>query len=224
MPPENTEGTTVVTEVTQPNTPALSIDSPEVKALIAEELKSIKAKLDTAYAARDAAAADAAALKKAAADAEAARLDKEGKTQEAANVRIQQLLDEKAALDKTNQDLINRNTELTRDVTIEGMLSTVTFKTAKAKNAAARDIRDELVRNEKGEWLGKNGSALSVVISEYVKDPENAYLLKAPVNNGSGTQQLGTGTAASGGKDKKLFERTQAEVIQMAIEGKLPNK
>lgn len=221
MPPDNTDEKTTGDEANKTATSVLTADNPEVQALIAQELKDIKEKLNAAFRVRDEAEKVANDLKKVAADAEAARLEKEGKLQEAADVRIKQLLAENAAIEKSRQELADANTVLTRDATIEGMLSTVVFKNGKAKQAAVRDIRDAISKDADGKWVGANGVPLSTVITAYVKDPENAFLFKTSANSGSGTESLGTGTSGSGVK-KKLFDLPQAEVIQMALEGKLP--
>lgn len=192
-----------------------------IEAAVSEELKDIKAKLNTAYKKYE----DTLNLLK---DEKAARdalqlelLEKDGKTQEALNLKVKQAEDAAKAAAEKAQRLEQDNIELSRNMRVSQHLSSIPFKNAKAMNIALNDINDSLVRNDKGEWTGKDGTPIEQVVEAYVKSSDNAFLLKPPTNSGTGTggSDTSTGGAPSG---RKLSEMPQEEVFQLAASGNLP--
>lgn len=187
-----------------------------IQKAVDDKLKDIKAKLDNAYAARDDAKAKLAELEAAKREAEIKKLKEDGKVQEAYE---KQLEDERAA----RKALENRNRELTRDLEVRSALATLDFRTEKARANAFREIVDDLVQDEKGVWLHKSGSSIQEHVRSFHADADNSYLFKAKINSGGG----GGGAQpkpGSGDAPKSLFGLTQAEVMKLAAEGKLPNQ
>ena len=198
------------------------LETPEVKAalerLVQEQLSEIKGKLDNAYGERDAAKKALSEKEKAINAAEAERLEKEGKVAEALKLKVDQLEKEKAEEAAKSAEAESRIVELTRNLEISTQLASADFKNVKAKSSAEREIRLLLVKNDKGQWVGENNKPLKTVVQEYLADPENSYLLKAPINSGSGT---GGDNKPAGGARKKLVDMPQDEVLALAAQGKL---
>jgi hypothetical protein len=80
-----------------------------------------------------------------------------------------------------------------------------------------------LTQNESGVWLHKSGATLDAFIKTFSEDEENAFLYKQKVSSGSGDTGGGRSTTTDG-KPKKFSEMSQAEVIKLGEQGKLPRQ
>jgi hypothetical protein len=186
-----------------------------VQAGIDEALKDIKAKLDKAYGARDEAMAKVKTFEQKEREAELKRLQEEGKHKEAFEM---QLAEERAA----REALEKRNTELTRDLEVKNALAGYDLRSEKAFDMAYREVTEQLVRNDQGVWVHKSGVSVKEFLKTFAENSDNSFLFKAKVSTGGGSST--TKTSSTSSKPKSLFEMSQAEVLQMAREGKLPGR
>ena len=183
-----------------------------VKEKVQESLKPIKGKLDNAYKERDEALKRLAELEQKAKEEQMKRLEEEGKYKEALELRLAEEKAKREALEK-------RNTELARDVRVRSALSNLGFRNERAVEIAYRDVVNNLVQDENGNWKHTSGVSIEDYIQAFAKDEDNSFLFKAKVNTGGGTS---TSVASSSTTAKKsLFEYSQEEIIKMAQEGKL---
>lgn len=198
-----------------------------VQEKLSESLKDIKGKLDGAFAKRDEALKakedsdkKLAELEKEKRDAELLKLQEEGKHKEVYEAQLATLKAEKDAADKEKEDLKRANALLSRDIVIKTVVSKYAFQSDTAAKFVARDLTDQAVCNENGVWVHKTGITLDEYMETFQKDETNAFLFKQKRSSGSGSQT--TQTTADTNASKSLFERSQAEVLKMAAEGKLP--
>ena len=186
-----------------------------VEALVAARLKEIKSKLDGAYAERDAEKARADKLEKDRRDAEIKRLEEDGKHKEAAEAR---LADAEARLAAAER----RNVELTRDLDLKDALKAFNFRNEKAADMAFQELVGTLVQDDKGIWQHKSGKTLREAAKAFAEDSANSFLFKAKASNGTGTDPKPPSDVKS--KPGSLFGLSQAEVLKLAAEGKLPGR
>jgi hypothetical protein len=191
--------------------PTLDPTDPAVQALIDEQLKEIKKKLDASYAVRDDAlrkiaereAKEQADLKK--------RLEEEGKFKELAAMEV---AEERAKREVAEKRVV----ELTRDVELKSALSTHQFRSDAAAEMAFKTIAESLVQND-GSWIHPSGANIRDYVIAFSQDEKYSFLFKAKTNSGG---DLG---ANPGGKpptgDKSLFSMSQEEVLKLAASGKL---
>jgi hypothetical protein len=180
-----------------------------------KKLKALKEKLDSAYEQRDAALRKAAEEEQRRKDLEIERLKEQGKVAEALEAQLAQ---EKAAREAAEK----RAVELSRDAEVRALLGGLDFRTAKASDAAFRDIVSELVQNDNKIWMHKSGVGIAEYIERYKQDPENAYLFKVKANNGGGSSNTTpTGDPYAG---KPLNALPTEQILKLAREGKLPNQ
>lgn len=207
----------------QPQTPEAGGQPPMPK----DEVKSA---LDRAYAARDAsvlaaqnAQAELDKYKQKERDAETERLKAEGKLTEVHNLEKTQWEKEKAELAQARDAALSRLDSLELKGTIEEAIASVNkeFKSERARKTAIREITDLLVKNDKGEWLSKDGKKPQDIAKTYLDDVENSYLIKLPVNSGSGQPSNPSGQPAP---NKKVSQMTNAEILELARKGGLPNQ
>jgi hypothetical protein len=194
----------------------LTITEEELAAMVQEQLKPIKGKLDSAFAERDAAQAKADALEKKERDAEIARLTEEGKHKEAFDMQLAEKDAKLAALAK-------RNTELSRDNEVTAVLSTYQFRGNTAAEMTHGKVLAELVQTDDGKWVHKSGISVRDFMKVFAENEDNAFLFKAKVSSGTGSQA----TSPTPGTTQKssIFAMTQEEVLQHISEGKpLPNR
>lgn len=178
------------------------------------ELKEIKSKLDNAYSARDAALEKAEKLAKEKRDAEIEALKAAGKHQEALEMQLKEEREKREKLER-------ENTMLNRDSKVRAELSSLKFKNNRAQETAFKEISEQLVRDDQGNWKHRSGISISDFVEAFSKDEENSFLFQVKTNNGSGTtSSRGTTTEQS----KSLFAMSQAEVLKLAEQGKLPNQ
>lgn len=186
-----------------------------VEARVAVALKEIKSKLDSAYAARDESNRKLAEATQREKEAELKRMEEDGKHKEVLEHRLSESI---AKLEVAER----RVTELTRDVEVREALSGLPFRNDKAAKIAYREIVDVLVQDEKGVWRHKSGVSIKEWVEAFTKDEDQSFLFKAKSSNGSGTGGITSTTTDS--KTGSLFDKSQDEVLKMALEGKLPNR
>jgi len=221
MPGENQNP---VDDNNQNNTPApasaIKADEDMVTKLVeervAKELASIKGKLDASYGARDAALNKAAELEAKERARELKQLEEEGKHKEAFEIR---LAEEKAAREAAER----RNVELTRDLEVRTELGKLpnAVRSERAGALAAEDIKKELVRNDQGVWVHRSGVSVADFIKTFSENPDNAFLFKQKQNSGGGSNPITPGSQQA---PTSLFKLSQAEVLKLAAEGKLPQR
>ena len=202
----------------QPAKVALPTTIEELEALLDartdEKLKGIKEKLDKAYAERDEAKGKVQEFTKKERDAEIKRLEEEGKHREAYELQMKEMREQLEAL-------ANQNTALSRDNLLTAALAGLPFKNVKAREMAKQEITAELVRNEQGQWVHKSGVSIADFVKAYHDDADHDFMFKQKQSSGMGS---GATKPASTGTPKKISEMTQAEVMKLAAEGKLPNQ
>lgn len=194
-------------------------DSEMVAKLVAEriekELAPIKSKLDKAYQQRDETLAKLAEFERKEKEARMKLLEDEGKHKEVYELR---LAEEKAA----NEALRRQNTELSRDVSVRDAISGLPFRSAKSQDMAFKEITNNLVQNEQGTWVHRSGISIREYCNAFSKDEENSFLFKPKTNSGSGAPASTSGNSKPGAeKPTSLFNMSQAEVLQLAAQGKL---
>lgn len=185
-----------------------------------DEFKLLKEKLDRLYSERDTMKEELEAANKKIRDDELERLKSEGKEVEALQG---QLDDAKAEIKTLNEKII----KLTRDNAVIKELGHYDLRNDRAKDLAYDAILKDLVQDEKGEWVHKAGKSLSDFIKSYFDDEDNAFLLKPKVNRGTDpddTTIVDTKPVTPGKRKDSLFGKSQAEVLRMAEEGKLPRQ
>lgn len=194
---------------------------PKDKDQPSEEFKELKSKLDKLYGERDTLKDELAEAKKSIRDAELERLKNEGKEVEA----LQAQLDD-AKLE--NEQLKKTIVELTRDNAVIKELGNYELRNDRANDLAYTAILKELVQDDKGNWVHKGGKSISEFIKSYFEDEENEFLLKPKENRGTGSddeqEQQQPTDKTSKHKKGSLFGKSQAEVLRMAEEGKLPSR
>jgi hypothetical protein len=185
-----------------------------VEAAVSERLKDIKSKLDNAYNARDEANKKLAEIEQEKREAELKRLQEEGKHKEAYEMQLSEEKAKREALEK-------RNVELTRDLQVRDVLREFSFQSAKAAELAQREISESLVRTETGQWVHSSGKSIAEFTQAYAQDEANAFLFVQTRSTGA---SLTPAVAPPSSSNKSLFEMTQAEVMKLAAEGKLPHQ
>jgi len=187
----------------------------QIQAGIDEALKPIKQNLDKAYAQRDEAKAKLEEIEQKRREAELERLKEEGKHKEAFDIELKNEREKREALEK-------KNIELTRDITLKGALSTLDFRNERAMKMATVEIVDQLVRDERGEWVHKSGVSINDFVKTFAETESNEFLFKQKLNSGGGGSKVKDGDFKS--QPKSLFEMSQADVLKLAAEGKLPSR
>lgn len=188
----------------------------QVDAKVAEALKDIKENLNKAYSARDAANAKAAELETARKNAEMEALKLAGKHEEAAAMQVAQL---KAELDDARAKI----TGYTRDTVVREAMRGLEFRNDRSSAMAYRDVVDQLVQNDQGEWVHKTGVTIKDFVTSFAKAEDNEFLFKPKTNSGSGASGPNGPTPTLDPK-RKLSELSGADVLALAAAGKLPFK
>lgn len=184
-----------------------------VQKQVDEQLAEVKKNLDKAYKARDEANAKLAEKEAAERAAELKRLEEEGKHKEAAEIRI---AEERAARTAAEKKVV----ELTRDVNVRGILSTLEFRNEKAADIAFREVIEQLTQDSSGAWIHKSGKSIKEFVESFAKDEQQSFLFKPKMNSGGGTG-TGGGTGGGTGDYKSIFDLSQEEVLKLAAEGKI---
>lgn len=189
----------------------------QVDALVAEQLKEVKSKLDNSYAARDEAVRKATALEESANQAKIKALEAEGKHKEVADMKL-------VAINEQLRLATERIVGFTRDAAVREALSNVKFRNDRSSQMAYRDIVDQLVQDkESGQWLHKTGVTIKDFVAQFSKDEDNSFLFEPKNNSGSGIGGNYTGGSPSLTGGKKITDMTSQEVLAMAMAGKLGN-
>jgi len=150
-------------------------------------------------------------------EAETQRLKDAGKLEEA---HQRELEDRDARM----RDLENRNTELTRDREVEKLLRGTEFRNARSEDMASRDIISNLVKDDSGAWVAKNGKSVADYVSEFLADEDNAFLLKSKRSTGLNADEVVIDAPNADKKDGSIFSRPLASVLKDAEAGKLPHQ
>jgi hypothetical protein len=182
----------------------------QVSAQVAEQLKDIKLKLDQAYAARDEAVRTRTQLEEQTRQKEMEALTAAGKHQEVSQMKL-------AAAEEKIAMMTKQLTAYQRDSVVQEQLRSLTFRNDKSAQMAYRDITDQLVQNDEGEWVHKTGVKIKDYVASFAKDPENEFLF-APKANGGGGSGSGGNPAPT---KKKISEMTTAEALAAAAAGQL---
>ena len=178
---------------------------------VAEELKSLKSKVESAYQQRDEALKKVAEQEEREREAVKKRLEEEGKHKELYEL---QLAEEKA----TRQALEKKNIELTRDISVRDILKTYEFRNANAQEMAYREVIKEMVQAESGAWVHQSGVGMADYIKSFADAEENSFLFKVKVSAGAGSGQGKTNVTS---ESKSVFDLSQEEVIKRAEAGTL---
>ena len=186
----------------------------QIQKGIDEALAPIKSKLDAAFEARDEALAKVKEIEQEKREAELKRLEEEGKHTEAAEAKLADANAELETLRKTN-------TELTRDMTVKGILSGYDFRNSSANDMAFKSISENLIQNEQGAWVHRNGDTIAEAAKKFLEDTDNSFLLKAKRSSGQGGEEVTTPDTSSSNSGKSLSELPVAEVLKMAEGGNL---
>ena len=191
----------------------LTLTKEELQALIEDNLKPIKSKLDDAYSKRDTALEELETLKKEKREAELAKLKEEGKHKEAYELQIEELKRVAQEEADNRKRIEETNDKLARDMEIRQTLTLQPFKNKKALELAYLEIVKQVVKNENNQWVAKDGSSIESLVESFVKDEDNAFLLKASNSSGSGSTSITTQPTTT--KPKSLFEMSQKEVLAL---------
>jgi hypothetical protein len=208
---------------TQTQTTTQTPDDDLVNKVVEERLKEIKANLDKAYKARDEAQKRAAELELKEREAEKKKLEEAGEYKKLYELQLKEKEEENQRLAAEKAALESRNTELTRDAMIKDALKGLPFRNAVAHDMAYGQIVNQIARNDKGDWVHKSGVSIKDFVDLYSKDENNSFLFKAKASSGAGTGNNTQTTDTSTG-NKSLYKMSQADVMKMAAEGKLPNQ
>lgn len=187
-----------------------------IKEATDKVLGELKSKLDNAYTAKKEAEDRAKTLEEEKRALEIERLKEQGKEKEAAEAEIK-------ALKEANEKLEKRNVELTRDNELTALVADLPFRSDAARKMALKDIKAELVKDDKGNWVHKSGDTMEAFVKTFSESPDNEFLFKAKEDNGGGSPAP---KPNAGGKpvEGSVFGMSQADVLKAAAEGKLPNQ
>lgn len=186
----------------------------QVDALVAEELKNIKAKLDAAYSQRDEIIRKNTALEEEQKQIKMKALEAEGKHSEVADMKV-------AALEEKLRIAERRNVEYSRDFAVRDALVGLSFRNERSQAMAYRDVLEQLVQDEgTGQWNHKTGVSIKEFVAAFSKDEENSFLFTPKVNSGSGGGNTPAGGLPDMTKGKKLSELSSAEILNLAKAGK----
>ena len=186
-------------------------NKPPVKDDEDDRLAPIKEKLDKAFSERNDLAKKVAALEKEKRDAEIERLKEAGNHKEAFELQLKE----------KDQRILSLETEivgLTRDISVKDQFRTHTFRNDKAADAAYNAVVSELVQDDKGKWVHKDGDSISAFIKRFSEDDDNQFYFAPKVNRGKGSSTTTTTTTQSDGV--KLAERPQSEFLKDIAAGK----
>ena len=208
------EETTEAVETPETPTENTKDTSNDIEQIVEERLAKMKANMDRMAKERDEALRAKAEVEKAKKEAEIARMKEEGKMQEALEM---ELAEAKAKLDLYEKDI----TSLRRDGVVNDALAGLEFRNEKSREMARREIVDNLVQNEEGQWVHTSGTSIKDYIDSYSKSEDNSFLFKVKSNSGAGT------SAPSGAPNtdakKSIGEMTTQEVLALAAKGGLGN-
>jgi len=183
-----------------------------VEQAVQERLSKMKANMDRMSNERDEALKKAAEIEQKQKQDQMKRLEDEGKLQEVLEMKLA----ESEAKLKVFQE---ENTKLNRDSVVSNTLNQLDFRNDRSRQLAYRDIVEQLVQNEDGNWVHKSGTKIQDFVAAYSKDEDNSFLFRVKANSGAGTGQS-SGTPQMETK-KSLGEMTQQEVLALAAKGQI---
>jgi len=181
-----------------------------VEARVAEELKGIKAKLDSAYESRDEAIKKAVSFEEEKKQNEMKRLEDEGKHTEVAQMKIAELT---AKLDEKESQITN----LTRDNVVRDSLKGLDFKNDTAADFAYRDVVAQLIQDENGKWVHRTGASVKDFIESFRKDEDKEFLFKPKTSTGIGQDKVNN--AGEFNTSKPITEMSTDELMAAAAAG-----
>lgn len=186
----------------------------KVDAAVAEALKDVKAKLNSAYAARDEAAAKVKEFEAEKRTAEIQKLKDEGKLEEA---HKQELAAAIARAEKAEAKVLT----LTRDIEVRTALSGLELRNEKASSLAFKEVVSQVIQDDKGNWVHKSGVSIPDFIKAFSADEENAFMFKPKNSSGGGGGSGPKGEPPTGSGNKSIKDMTPAEIRKAAEAGTL---
>jgi hypothetical protein len=202
-------------DVDDPPSPPREVDVEKlVSSRVDEAVKALKEKLDKAYEKRDETLKKLAEIENEKKEAERKRLQEEGKHKEAFEI-------ESATMKAKIEALEKRNVELTRDIEVRNSLSAHPFRNENASEMAYREVVEQLVQDENGNWKHNTGISIKDFVKAFAEDENNAFLFRQKQSSGAGSSSAKPGTSST---SKSIFEMSQEEVLKLAMEGKLPGR
>jgi hypothetical protein len=209
---QNKDETSNENKQTPPKTDDGDLVEKLVKEKLSEALTDAKTKLDKAYAARDEALKKVALFEAKEREENVKRLTEEGKHKEAFELQLASERAQREAAEK-------RAVELSRDVAVRQALSGLPFRNEAAQEMAFKEIVGQLIETPEKNWTHKSGVSIKDFVQAFAGDENFSFLMKPKTSSGSGNPPSKGGAADTG--NKSLFAKSQAEVLQMAREGKL---
>lgn len=200
----------IITE--EPTTPDAPKD--DIEAIVEERLAKMKANMDRMASERDEALKLKVELEAKQKEETIARMKEEGKLQEALEM---ELAEAKAKLDVYAKE----TTQLKRDGVLNDALAGMEFRNEKSRDMARREIVDQLVQNEDGQWVHSTGSNIRDYVEAYSKSEDNSFLFRVKSNTGAGTGN--PAGAPSTDVSKPISEMSTQEILALASKGKLGN-
>jgi len=179
---------------------------------VQDRLSKMKSNMDRMARERDEALKKAAEIEQKQKQDQMKRLEEEGKLQEVLEMK---LAESEAKLKVFEQE----NTRLNRDNVVNGTLSALEFRNDRSRQLAYRDIVEQLVQNETGNWVHKSGISIQDFVGSYSKDEDNSFLFRVKTNSGTGADNP-SGTPNMTAK-RSLSQMSQSEVLALAASGKL---
>ena len=114
-----------------------------------------------------------------------------------------------------NAVLSEANTKLTRDGTLETVLSALDFRNSRSRSMAKKDLTDQLIQVD-GAWQHKDGSSIADAVEAYAADTENKFLFKTKTNSGGGTTTTNnsSGNPDLSSKPASMFDMTTEQMLK----------
>jgi len=194
----------------EPATPEAPKD--DIESIVEERLAKMKANMDRMASERDEALKLKVELESKQKEETIARMKEEGKLQEALEM---ELAEARAKLDVYAKE----TTQLKRDGVLNDALSGMEFRNDKSRDMARREIVDQLVQNEEGQWVHSTGSNIRDYVEAYSKSEDNSFLFRVKSNTGAGTGN--PAGAPSTDVSKAIGEMSTQEILALAQKGKL---
>jgi len=194
----------------EPATPEAPKD--DIESIVEERLAKMKANMDRMASERDEALKLKVELESKQKEETIARMKEEGKLQEALEM---ELAEARAKLDVYAKE----TTQLKRDGVLNDALSGMEFRNDKSRDMARREIVDQLVQNEEGQWVHSTGSNSRDYVEAYSKSEDNSFLFRVKSNTGAGTGN--PAGAPSTDVSKAIGEMSTQEILALAQKGKL---
>ena len=200
-----------------PTPPTPSSDEEKLQAMLDQKLSTIKASLDKAYKERDEARKESAKILEEAKKAKLKKMEEEGQALEAEKIKNKDLEEKLSSLNK-QLETINR------DMKVQASFQAIDqeFRNKRSASVAFKEVCESLVRQEDGSWTSIDGSSIEAVVAAFAKDEDNDFLFKPKKTSGSGIPA--SGEPAPPKAPSSLFKLSQAEVLKLAAEGKLPKR